>query len=827
MATAQYRPVARAAGLVFLMASGMAPAQEESSEMQPVIVTDQPEEDGTIPSGAEGRYEISEQQIEDFSGPTGDFTQALEILPNVQFSDDRYAPGNIQGIRPSSVSISGGRVYENNFVIDGLRLNNRLDPLGGSPTSVKTMPSHEQSMFLDKSIIGEMNVYDSNVPASYGGFTGGVVDMSAKRAGQGEREIGWHYSTTRDDWVDYRVFHYTDPEDPTPSEPPEPGEFERQRMGLSLDQPLEGGRGLYTSVTRSFSSEPVVSLGKTRASTQENYSWHTRYSSPVGETGWSDLSLKLAPYESTNYIEDVRDSRFTLQGGGAALTGGLEWGAGESENELDVALSTNRTARDSPPHYFNWANTPSRSWGVDNDLPKSREGGFGDLVRKRSGLDASLDFQRPGLGGSEGSTGFRFGGELSWSAVQEEREGTSFIYKDAVVNSDIDCRGITLDCVDNEQYFSTRQIYPQDEVNVGLTEMALYGEADYRYGNVDTTYGLRYSHDSFLANHDLAPRFRGTWGLFGNEKTEINFGVNRYYGAALLAYKLREAREPYTTQYRGASQNVVNEWEPVSGQGSYRYDFSGADTPYSNEASLGVKQVIRGSRFQLKALAREGRDEFARKETDVQSDGYRYYRMTNEGESSYRSLSGSWFRTFGPLEAGINITWSESETTNPDYDDIASNPREDDYVYYRGERFRRAELERIRRNFARPLVGGINMAWQAASRTRVTLSSNYTGEHHYAEDSRRDREGDTQTRPDGTQYQPEYDVYEKRTRPATLISDLKLSHGFGDKPSLTIEVNVNNVFNARTYTAADDDPETRDEGIETGRSFWFGLSGKF
>ena len=88
-------------------------------------------------------------------------------------------------LRPESISISGGRFYENNFVLDGLSNSNRLDPASdSSSSSVSDIGGHEQSLFINADLIGELKVYDSNVPAAYGGFTGGVVDATTRRAGR-------------------------------------------------------------------------------------------------------------------------------------------------------------------------------------------------------------------------------------------------------------------------------------------------------------------------------------------------------------------------------------------------------------------------------------------------------------------------------------------------------------------------------------------------------------------------------------------------------------------------------------------------------------------
>ena len=49
-----------------------------------------------------------------------------------------------------------------------------------------------------------MEVYDSNIPVEYGGFTGGVVSAQVKSY-QGEDTFSWHFGMQRDEWEKFHV----------------------------------------------------------------------------------------------------------------------------------------------------------------------------------------------------------------------------------------------------------------------------------------------------------------------------------------------------------------------------------------------------------------------------------------------------------------------------------------------------------------------------------------------------------------------------------------------------------------------------------------------
>lgn len=124
------------------------------------------------------------------------------------------------------------------------------------------------------------------------------------------------------------------------------------------------------------------------------------------------------------------------------------------------------------------------------------------------------------------------------------RDEDLYFFQDAVVNSEVQCRGQDYDCVQGEQYFATRNVYPADDVEVALNEAGVFAESTLRYRRFTGTLGLRYDYDDFLRNHDIAPRSRASLDVFGDGRTVLRAGLNRYYGAPLLTYRLREARAP-------------------------------------------------------------------------------------------------------------------------------------------------------------------------------------------------------------------------------------------------------------------------------------------
>ena len=816
---------ALAVGL-FLLPVPISSVQAQDSQgqsLETIEVRDAPDGPLSGSGNGEGGYRFDREAIDDFGGVDGSLDGVLRRVPGLQFSEQSEEAGSGADLRPESLSISGGRAYENRFTLDGLGVGNRLDPAADNPSAAHDVPGHEQSYFIDSSLIGEVRVFDSNVPASHGGFTGGVVEMETRRAGsrpEGNLVVG----TTRSDWVNYRRFapeREPDEEGGLPPEPPAEPDYQRDRLAVNYSTPLGEAAGLVLGANRQTSREPVVSLGETHPTRQRNDNFLGKLSLPVGATGLLDLDVRYAPYENEQLIEDARGSDYTIRGGGYGISASLEALGVHLDHEATLGLNVSENRRTAPGDFYNWAITRSRDWGRQADAGSSREGGFGDLDKRQTALQGQWKARTAGTHVGGLPVRHEFGVELEQARYYFHRSRVHRSYQDPVVNGAVECLGQSEDCVEGEQYFSRRQVYPADEVEVALNRGALFGETTLgRGGGIRATVGLRYSYDDFLGNHDVAPRTRLTWDLFGEGGTVLRAGYNRYYGAALLTYKLREARQPYYEEYRGTEQNIVEEWQRDSGRGNYRYRFGDLDTPYSDERMLGLEQDLLGGRLRLQTVRRANRDEFARTTTSVEPDGYRYYEMNNRGSSDYEGYSLAWFGRFGATRVNLNATYSETTTRNADYDDPVDDTRPAEAVQYEGERVRYGELEILREDFARPWIArvGVSHAW--SSRLKTTLTARYRGAYERIVATGETVEGELVDNGNGGTEREELAVYADQRRPAVALADLRLSWTPWQSGShrLTTELEVNNLLDARAHTV----PEGQ-SGVERGRHYWLSL----
>ncbi|SEO96265.1 TonB-dependent receptor plug domain-containing protein [Aquisalimonas asiatica] len=793
---------------------------DETQMLAPLLV--QPLRDTPVSGveSGEGRFRFDRDAIDRYGGADGSLDGVFRQIPGVQFGESALEPESASDLRPESISISGGRFYENRLLLDGLNVGSRLDPAASSATGVDALPGHEQGWFVDSDLIGEVRVFDSNAPAEYGRFTGGVVDLDTRRAGV-EPEGSLFYSTTRSDWVRYHtVSGAWDPDGDTP--PPAPREqpdFRRERAAFNYSAPVGETSGVVAGASIARSRTPQVTLGESRSERQENINLLGKFSTAVGERGYLDLSATYAPFRNETFLTDVRDSDFTTTGGGYGVNASLDYAGAGLDQEWKLGATYSENSRSAPNGYFNSRNTASRSWGREADVGNSREGGYGDLESHQAAMTAgwrgtTSTFRRGRL-----AYRHRIGVDASHQRYRFNRPDPLLRHTTAVENTDVQCRGITRDCVQGEQYFAVRQVHPADDVEVGVNEFAAFGETTFDYRRLSLTLGLRYDHDDFLDNQDIAYRSRAVLDVFGTGRTKVRAGLNRYYGAPLLTYRLREARRPYFTEQRGTSRNVVQDWSRDVGQGRIRYRFEDLSTPYSDERVLGIEQALLGGRLRAQVLQRDNRDEFAQTTTETQPDGFRYRIMNNDGRSRHREISAAWYAEYGRTAVSLSASYSETETSNANYDDPLNDTGGSEFVLLDGERLQFRDLEILRSDFARPVVANLHVAREIGSRVTAGVNVRYRGSQDVIARTGATAPGETIELDSGEVIREDLDVYRKTRRPATFLTGINLDYHqpLQGRHSLTLEAEITNLFNSRTHTVA-----SGESGVEMGRFFWVG-----
>ncbi|MDO5687611.1 MAG: TonB-dependent receptor plug domain-containing protein [Neisseria sp.] len=146
------------------------------------------------PQSPAARYEyvVNAKSLQHSASGNGDIGSALRHLPNVQFDRAQNSSKTPGEIAPAEISISGGQPYQNLFLLDGMSMNNDLNPAILNSNQWGGLPEgRSQGLAIDTSLLDKITVMDSNVSAAYGGFGGGVVEAQTKRPA---KPFGFQYS---------------------------------------------------------------------------------------------------------------------------------------------------------------------------------------------------------------------------------------------------------------------------------------------------------------------------------------------------------------------------------------------------------------------------------------------------------------------------------------------------------------------------------------------------------------------------------------------------------------------------------------------------------
>lgn len=782
--------------------------------LQPVIVTD-----SSLPV-SEGRSVVDRQDLDHRPGLQGDANEAVRTVPGVQFSDEYRGSDQGGEIEPARISISGGRTYDNAFLIDGMSASSVLDPDSDvSPTDTSTLSDHPQLFFLSPELLEEEAVYSSNIPARFGGFTGGVMQAKLRFPDL----FSWgaaKYWTTRSAWTS---LHSEDEDFESSSSASAQPRFVRQNGEFMVNVPVTDTSAVLGAVAVRHSSIPLDREECPDEETRLGMNALLKYGSLLPDGGQYHLGFLYAPSRSEHYMNQQRESEVDLERDSWRFQAGRDWKLDAGDVEWNIGYQDFTSTRDARNELKSWLNTPSKDWG-DEDDKYSIAGSYGDLEMTQRTFSSSLDARSHAM--ELGRARHTMAGGLAWDHIQGsyDRPETAYVYyspKDATIVRDPS--GSYTDSVRGEQYFSKRTIYDADSIAATMNVLSVYVEDMLNVGRLMLRPGVRLSQDDFLQNVNLSPRLAAEYDLFADQHTVFVGGLNRYHGQSLMAYKLREARRDWRREERtlGADGSVYPElgaedgyWR-ASDPSTSKYRFSSLDTPYSDEAVLGLDQRLAfGGRdwgkLSLRWINRWYEDEFAREKVE-DADGVERSILNNNGSSRYRGLTGTWTKDWDAQALALNLTVQETITSHESYDTTLDDEALDEKVWYDGELMDRTELPRT--DFNRPWVA--NLAYTAKLPLHFTFTNVTWARAGYRAVV---RSGDEIT-VDGEDYY----VYERVKREPVYTFDWKLTW---DKPvtdtqTLTLGMEILNVFDARIRVADSED------SYELGRQFWLGMEYRF
>ncbi len=777
-------------------------------ELEDIEITEQVFNDTDL-----GKTSLPRVYIENMPKGNGGITDLLRAVPSVQYGEGYRSVDNAGEIAPAEVSISGGKPYENLFLVDGISNSSLLDPASNNPYSSTEVTGNAQKFNVDSWLIEDITVYDSNVPTKYDGFTGGVVTVETKRP---DDEISGAVSY-RHTGSNLTYFHLGDGVTDEP-------EFTKNFYTASLNMPLFEDFNALFSYNRTESVLPQTFLNGFRSEKRLSQTFLAKGAYNIDGLSHIDATFSYSPGENTHYITNTENSKFTIKSGGVFGQASYvrETGFG-GEFNADINYSYNQNSRNAPNEFFPWLQSKNKPWGqFISDNASSNEGGWGSIDKFEHTFNASVDNKHDEQE-FYGSHIISYGMDYDLIYGREHRLEDAIIYSDSVQSVDIICNGQSA-CIDGDQYFHTREVTPESDTSAMINKLSLYAEDKYSVYRFDVRAGVRVAYDDYMTNLNLSPRTELKYDIFDDLFTVLTFGYNRYHSSALLTYKLREGRAANYTESRWTEYNQVQDWTPTASDANVVYNFSSLKTPYTDELLASVDQAVLTGTLNLKYIERFGKDIIAQ-ERSVGSNGDINYHLNNNGTSHYRSVQAKWSKAWEKHYFMINASWQDSTASNDTYDDSLDLEDLENEVMFNGQIIKQYQLPED--DYNRPVV--INVGYVGNFFDNLYLSTNVKFTTGYKKNELQEEEYVTGTGPNdpitGNPTQNSISVYETVEYDPNITVDVAVEWrqplSWGHKLIVTAE--VNNLFNTKNQIGS----SSSTTSYELGTQLWLGATYEF
>lgn len=807
-----------------------------------------------------GTQQLTAQDIKHRPTGNGNLSELLKTNPNARYANRTDSSNTAGEIAPDEVSIHGAKFYENNYTIDGLSNNDNIhpgannghlsarSPDGYSPTDLPA--GGTQSFWLDSSLMKNVEIFDSNVSAKYGQFTGGLINANIKDPDSIRSSGRVWYRTTRDDWANLHITE-DDLKDGfyEASSIAHQPRFTKQQYGVEINQPISHKTAVLLAYNKSESVIPYYDNIRTASQKSGLQTWqkqrrvHETYllkgTHKFNDQNIINATLMYAPHQNAYPKQGIKDGFFTNTGGGYRAN--LEWHQKNTWGKMTSYLGYRKTGNevehesDSFHNYignyagvdsFEWCSTRNRN-GV---CGFARLGGYGTFKTQKESYTLKQDFDFKTLGSTikhNISTGWQF--DHAKASYERERDAYAYSrYATARAGNLKDCT----DCITDKQYAVARTYYPARSIHANDNSFSHYIEDSMTYKNLNVVLGLRSDYSAYWGNINIAPRLSFTYDVFGDKRTRMFGGANRYYAGSMLAHKLRNGIALSQNQERTLTGNTLSDWTTRStstGSATNSYDISQLDTPYDDELSFGVAQEWGNNLWTLKWVRRDGKDQLVR-QTVYNNNRPSHQVLSNDGTSktqnltlSVNSLSPTNIKGVADVSWSLGASYQKSQSNNTYYDAVALDALGIEKAIYRDKLIDIDEVPQV--DFNTPWTSFVTVNTHFPK-----LNLNWSQRLSYT-DGYRSLRRSQRTCSDALagcgDYAGDVYVYALKDNPNAFKLDWRFEYKFPLKShqSLDFNIDINNVLNKPIMgSSPTGSSSATGESHQMGRNFWLGAT---
>ncbi|NYZ64265.1 TonB-dependent receptor [Luteimonas deserti] len=819
----------------------------------------------------QGRTAYDQRDLQSIPASHGQITSLLRLNPAVQLDGGASTSNRPGDLKPADISIHGAAFWQNLFTIDGMSVNNDINPANRQFQSVNSSSTElhgnsSQGIALDVSLVERVDVYDSNVPAEYGGFNGGVVDAITRIPSQ---ELHGSLSTTHtrsawaqyhlDDWKKSEFFNTPAIADGYVRNQPE---FDTTTWRVNLEGHLTDTFGLLGSFTRKHSdiynqrrlNQSMEDAGATLPTFTNVF---RRIDNYFVKGVWAptdrfmlEAVVTHEPQQGEYFNRNALDGEFVMEEGGSnvGVTAMFEGDRVVQTHKLNwSSLEHSRTG--GPGWFARWWHSPEISWGQPTPGGLALYGTFGDLHQEQESVGYQGKFEWAPVDMFGGAHRFAVGMGLSQTKAfyQRKQQFTDHgIGALRPTRTCIDANGIadTRHCSTSPvtfpgwriaaaagfrpgdgQYANQVWLYEAGRFDVEQNAWTLWAEDDMRLGRARIRAGLRVDGDDYTDTTTVAPRVAFEYDFAEDGGSQLTAGINRYYGRNIFDRALRVGRESLEYTMSRGPDLVWRDPIPAALNSTV---LNNLDVPYDDEWTLGFRQIAWDTAFDLKYVKRKGRDQVVtvRRGGPVADPTVRqtfHYAYENIGHSDTDSVSLAVqpLQTFelGGTNTNARFIANWTDVYRSHVDPEGARFGDNFLIEYRGQVIR--YNERPVENFARPWTARI-VTQTMIPALNLTVGSflSWRGDYTAARDT-----GAT-TEFDGRQIS----IYAPRDFGTTMTWDLRFAwqNTIGVKQeTLFANLDVTNVLNRRNVATHMDDWAGGYEEFELGRHFQLELGYRF
>ncbi|VTP76441.1 TonB-dependent receptor plug domain-containing protein [Haemophilus influenzae] len=538
---------------------------------------------------------LSSDEISKTPTSNGNITDYLRSNPHIRYENSDQNGFQRGEIKPENISINGADPNQTAYFVDNVNINNDLaidNSIFDGAMQVVPGISHTQAYFFDATMLSKVEVQDSNISASLGGFMGGAVIAKTKQY-SGTDSIKLKYRTTNSSWAKMeagdsvqKILKQVRPDDSGAAEL-QP-KYNKQTFNILAEKRLNDNLGMvfgYSRRTSSIEQNRLIGFdenanNKAQLDKQNhqrlsdnlllNFNWTPQEKERI-ELGLRYSNYKELKYFRENIGNNVSDYHQAL---GTTLAWVHSFNSGVWTNTL--AYDRFKDKRKSSSNNVETTSVLDENY---DPLYNFEKGGYGNSRLTQDNLHFSTEYVMDPFYLASTEHSVSIGGIYQATKYQ--------FYRPQDVHSKIISSTLKNGTMDNSPL--SESTTSKGRVKTTYQNIVAYAEDLIKWRKFEFRPGIRIERDDYLKNNNIAPRFVARYHPW--DDTGFTLGLNRYYGRSFASLKLANGILKLNNDQTRQHQN-----------------FSSLKSPYADELSLSFDQNIGNLALKLGYIHRDNKN---------------------------------------------------------------------------------------------------------------------------------------------------------------------------------------------------------------------------